>query len=181
MKTETAEIVEYFHSLDEKIARRQLLNQSGPDKLGEWILKLQCHSTVEQYQVETVLKKIGENVFAVASDIQLSYFAKSSLFVQSLFQIIRRCSLHQDDEDMRALNNCALFSTHKSYEIALYFLLCLAEKGVLLTSLFSTLNATSLGDDIVRILGRNLSSDICYHTQVFGYATNRVIWSCVFF
>ena len=111
------------------------------------------------------MKTLGEELLTRTDEKDLVHtFSKSESFIQALLLPLKTfwdChnGTHRD-EDGNA------FTSHKSYELALFYLVALLETKTTMKATIETMMKVSNFNDYVNVLAEHLVNDISYHTQV---------------
>jgi hypothetical protein len=111
------------------------------------------------------LKTLGEELLSRSDEKDLlNSFCKSDSFIKVLLLPLKTfwdChkGIHRE-EDGNA------FTSHKSYEIALFYLLVLMETKDTMKNTIETMMKISIFNDYVNLLTEHLANDVSYHTQV---------------
>ena len=94
-------------------------------------------------------------------------FCGCPAFLKALLQVLQGFWIsHSETYLPEVSNEGEAFSSHKCYEIGLYFLMTFVENSIIMKHLFKTLVEMDLLKNYLHLLGANLASDISYHTQV---------------
>lgn len=111
------------------------------------------------------MKTLGEELLSREDGKELrTAFCNSDNFLRVLFQLLKTfwdChkGIHRADDGVA-------FTSHKTYEIALFYLLTLMESKETIKSTVETMMKVSIFNDYVNFLAEHLADDISYHTQV---------------